>query len=163
MFSLNLLHSVTKKIINQKGGLQGWNPGSPVWETETLPLSHRATGNRPDPYTEPNSCLSDFSDSLNSLNSMKVLFHLEKTPLYLYYGHCCILSMCMNMDRFQKVLHEDYFCVKKREKKNFGNRGLKGATSLLTTIYLNLSCTLLFYFFPSSHTKTIIWKLMRSI
>ena len=53
-------------------------------ETETVPLSHRATSNRADPYSEPNSCLSDFSDSLNSLNSlnsMKVLLHLEKTPL----------------------------------------------------------------------------------
>ena len=78
MFSLNSLNSVTKKFKNQKGGLQGWNPGSP------LPLSHRATGNRADPYTEPNSCLSDFSDSLNSLNSlnsMKILLRLEKTPL----------------------------------------------------------------------------------
>ena len=53
-------------------------------ETETLPLSHRVTGNRADPHTEPNSCLSDFTDSLNSLNSlnlMKVLLQLEKTPL----------------------------------------------------------------------------------
>ena len=60
MFSLNSLNSVTKKIKNQKGGLQGWNPGSPAQETETVPLSHRATVNRADPYTEPNSCLSDF-------------------------------------------------------------------------------------------------------
>ena len=42
-----------KKIKNQKGGLQDWNPG----ETETVPLSHRATGNRADPYSEPNSCV----------------------------------------------------------------------------------------------------------
>ena len=27
MFSLNSLNSVTKKIKNQKGGLQGWYPG----------------------------------------------------------------------------------------------------------------------------------------
>ena len=46
-------------------------------------LYQSATCNRADPYTEPNSCLSDFSDSLNSLNSMKVLLHLEKTPLIL--------------------------------------------------------------------------------
>ena len=51
---------------------------------QTVPLSHRATGNRGDPYTEPNSCLSDFSDSLNSLNSAKVLLHLEKTPVNLF-------------------------------------------------------------------------------
>ena len=41
--------------------------------------------NRADPFTEPNSCLSDFSESLNSLNSvnsMKVLLHLEKTPMF---------------------------------------------------------------------------------
>ena len=32
-------------------------------------------------FTEPNSCFSDFSDSLNSLNLMKVLLHLGKTPV----------------------------------------------------------------------------------
>ena len=32
-------------------------------ETETLPFSHRATGNRADPYTEPNSCLTEFNES----------------------------------------------------------------------------------------------------
>ena len=50
-----------------------------------IPLDHRDTGNRADPYTEPNSCFSDSSDSLNllnSLNSVKVLLHLEKTPLW---------------------------------------------------------------------------------
>ena len=46
-----------------------------------IPLDHRDRGNRADPYTEPNSC---FSDSSDSLNSMKVLLHLEKTPLL----HC---------------------------------------------------------------------------
>ena len=49
-----------------------------------IPPDHRDRGNRADPYTEPNSCFSDFSDSLNSLNSlnsMKVLLHLEKTPM----------------------------------------------------------------------------------
>ena len=66
------------KSSDQKS-LHGWNPGSTVQETETLPLSLRSTSNRADPYAEPNSCLSDFSDSLNSLNSMKDLLHLEKT------------------------------------------------------------------------------------
>ena len=86
MLSLNSLNSVTKNL-NQKGKLQGWNPGPPVQETDTLPLSHRVNCKRADPYTEPNSCLSDFSDSLNSLhsvNSMKVLLHLEKTPMPSY-------------------------------------------------------------------------------
>ena len=46
-----------------------------------IPQDHRDTGNRADPYTEPNSCFSDSSDSLNSLNSMKVALHLEKTPI----------------------------------------------------------------------------------
>ena len=46
-----------------------------------MPLDHRDRGNRAEPYTEPNSCFSDSSDSLNSLNLMKVLLHLEKTPL----------------------------------------------------------------------------------
>ena len=68
-FSLNFFTEFAelshKKIKNQKGRLQDWNPGSPMKETETLPLSHRATGNRVDPYTDSNSCLSDFSDSLN--------------------------------------------------------------------------------------------------
>ena len=39
--------------------------------------------NRADPYTESNSCFSGSSDSLNSLNSMKVPLHLEKTPIRL--------------------------------------------------------------------------------
>ena len=30
MFTLNSLNSVTTKIKNQEGGLQGWNPGPPV-------------------------------------------------------------------------------------------------------------------------------------
>ena len=80
MFSLN---SVTKNF-NQKARLQGWDPGSPVQETETPPLYHRDNCNRADPHTEPNSASDDFSDSLNflnSVNSMKVLLHLEKTPL----------------------------------------------------------------------------------
>ena len=46
-----------------------------------IPLDHRDTGNRANPYTEPNSCFSDPSDSLNLLNSMQVLLHLEKIPL----------------------------------------------------------------------------------
>ena len=44
-----------------------------------IPLDHRDRGNRVDPYTEPNSCFSDSSDSLNSLNAIKVPLHLEKT------------------------------------------------------------------------------------
>ena len=52
-----------------------------------IPLDHRDRGNRADPFSEPNSCFSDSSDSLNSLNSMKVPLHLEKTlikaPLHL--------------------------------------------------------------------------------
>ena len=96
-FSLNVFtkfaeFSDKKKLKNQKGRLQDCNPGSPVWETETLPLSHRDTGNRADPYTEPNSCLSDFSDSLNSLNSLNVLLHLEKTPVNLPQANTKIYS-----------------------------------------------------------------------
>ena len=34
---------------------------------------------------EPNSCFSDLSDSPNSLNSLKVLLHLGKTPLILFF------------------------------------------------------------------------------
>ena len=41
---------------------------------------------RLDLYIEPNSCLSDLSDSLKSLNSMKVLHHLGKTPLWTLLG-----------------------------------------------------------------------------
>ena len=48
-----------------------------------IPLDHRDASNRADPNTEPKSCFSDSSDSLNSLNSMKVTLHLEKTPMYL--------------------------------------------------------------------------------
>ena len=39
MFSLN---SVTKKIKNQKGGLQGWDPGPPVQERDCR-VYHSAT------------------------------------------------------------------------------------------------------------------------
>ena len=69
MFSLNSLNSVRKKVNNQK---------------------------RADPYTEPNSCFSDSSDSLNllnSLNSMKVLLHLEKTPMSLNRDSSFALKM----------------------------------------------------------------------
>ena len=66
-------------------------------ETGTLPLNHRATGNKADPYTEPNSCLSDFSDPLNylnSLNSLTVLLHLGETPL-----------ITINKDKNTETLH----------------------------------------------------------
>ena len=76
MFSLNSANSVTKKLkIKRKIARL---------ESRTSCVRDRDDTTRADPYTEPNSCLSDFSDSLNSLispNSMKVLLHLEKTPL----------------------------------------------------------------------------------
>ena len=81
MLSLNLLNSVTKKIKIRK---EDCRVGTKDLPCKRQRLSHRATGNRADPYTEPKSCLSDFSDSpnsLNLLNSMKVLLHLEKTPV----------------------------------------------------------------------------------
>ena len=74
MFSLN-----KKKLKIKKGRLQDWNPGSPMQETDST-TQPQSTDNREDPYTEPNSCLSDFPDSLNSmnsLNSMEALLHLE--------------------------------------------------------------------------------------
>ena len=40
------------------------------------------TSDREDSKIDPDSCLTDFSDSLNSLNSVKVLLHLGKTPLF---------------------------------------------------------------------------------
>ena len=49
---------------------------------DTTRPDHRDTGNRADPYTEPNTC---FSDSSDSLNSMKVLLHLEKTRMWQQY------------------------------------------------------------------------------
>ena len=47
------------------------------------------TANREDSKIDPDSCLSDFWDSLNSLNSVKVLFHLGKTPISLWICVCC--------------------------------------------------------------------------
>ena len=44
-----------------------------------LPHYQQDTGNRQGPYNDPNSFVSDFSDSLNSLNLVKVLLHLGKT------------------------------------------------------------------------------------
>ena len=67
---------------NQNGELQNLNPGSAVRHRDNT-LYHRDTGNKADPYTEPNSSFSDFSDSLNLLNLMKVLLHLGKTPTFI--------------------------------------------------------------------------------
>ena len=78
MLSLNSLNSVTKKIKIKK---EGCRVGTQDLLCKRQRLYHSATDNRADPYTKPNSCLSDFSDSLNSLNSVKVLLHLEKTPM----------------------------------------------------------------------------------
>ena len=50
MFSLNSLNSVPKKL----------KIGTQDLLCKRQGLSHRATGNRADPYTEPNLCLSDF-------------------------------------------------------------------------------------------------------
>ena len=49
------------------------------------PLDHRDRSNRAYPYTELNSCFGDSSDSLNSLNSLKVSLNLERTPLMRCY------------------------------------------------------------------------------
>ena len=81
-FFLNV--SLTKKKKNQKSKMRiaGLQPMiTRVRDTEMAPLYQRDKGNKPDPKTEPNSCFSDFSDSVNSLNSMKVLLHLGKTPV----------------------------------------------------------------------------------
>ena len=84
MLSLNSANSVTKKNKIKKEDCRVGTQDL-LCKRETLPLSHRTTGNKANPYTEPKSYLSDFSDSLNflnSLNSMNVLLHLEKTPLW---------------------------------------------------------------------------------
>ena len=85
MFSLNSANSVTKNNQKSKMMIVGLEPKiSCVRDREMIPLDHRDRGNRADLYTEPNSCFSDSSDYLNSLNSMKVLLHLEKTPTRRY-------------------------------------------------------------------------------
>ena len=83
MFSLNSLNSVTKKFKKIKNEQCGAGTQDLLCKRQEcmIPLNHRHTDNRADPYTEPNSCFSDSSDSLNSLNSMKVPLHLEKTPM----------------------------------------------------------------------------------
>ena len=63
-----------------------------------IPPDHRDTGNRADLYTKPNSCFSDSSDSLNSLNSMKVPLHLEKTPIACYF----ISGISSQMSNYQE-------------------------------------------------------------
>ena len=109
MVSLNSpLNSVTKKDLKTErkiAGLESRISCVRDKETETLPLSHRATDNRTDPYTEPNSCLSDFSDSLNflnSLNSMNVLLHLEKTPFFLFQNSSCRLNRIESLEAIEK-------------------------------------------------------------
>ena len=77
MFSLNSTNSVTLNSVTKKLKIKRKIAG--------LELRTSCVRDRADPYNEPNSCLSVFSDSLNSLNSlnsMKVLLHLEKTPIY---------------------------------------------------------------------------------
>ena len=61
MFSLNLLHSVIENIVITTKGLE-----HAILETSMLPHNQKVR----DPYIDPNSCFSDLSDSLNSLNSM---------------------------------------------------------------------------------------------
>ena len=77
IFSVDLLNSVTNNECHKKGS--------------NLPLSCKRPGcnhsaiktQRQDLQIDPNACFSDLSDSLKSLNSMKVLFHLGKTALNL--------------------------------------------------------------------------------
>ena len=47
-----------------------------------LPQHQQDTYERQDLQIKPNSCFSDSSVSLNSVNSAKVLLHLGKTPIY---------------------------------------------------------------------------------
>ena len=104
--------------------------------TETLPLSHRATGNRADPYTEPNSCLSDFSDSLNSLillNSMKIFLHLEKTPLSTSnYDHLIAKLTCFILKSHPAMLIPDVV----PHIKYFSSNSLISYHNALTFMYL---------------------------
>ena len=74
-----------------------------------IPPDHRDTGNRPDPYTEPNSF---FNDSSDSLNSMKVPLHLEKTPLFFFLCSDKII----NSDFLVKVSHRS-----KKKARNYGD------------------------------------------
>ena len=46
-----------------------------------LPQHQQDTCERQDLLIEPNSCFSDLSDFLSSLNSMKALLHSGKNPL----------------------------------------------------------------------------------
>ena len=69
MFSMNSANSMTMIFIITAKGLD------PVTSVSA----------RQDLQIEPNSCFIGLSYSLNSLNSMKVLLHLEKTPLILFH------------------------------------------------------------------------------
>ena len=74
------------------------NSLSPVWEAEILSLCHRYTANRED----PNSCFGDLSDSLNlpkSVNLMRVLLHLGKTPIEFFLNKF-ILQIFVEICRF---------------------------------------------------------------
>ena len=79
MFSLNLLNFVTNNICHysDKGG-----PNLPplVLETKTLPQCQQDSCEKHNLKIEPNLCFSrsNLPDFLNSLNSMKVLLHLQK-------------------------------------------------------------------------------------
>ena len=86
-FSLNVFTEFAevsdKKKLKLKRKIAGLEPRiSCVRDRDSITQQSRA-----DLHTEPNSCLIDFSDSLNSLNSLKVLLHLEKTPMLRVW--CC--------------------------------------------------------------------------
>ena len=68
-FSLNVFTELfsDKTIKNQKGGLQGWNPGPPVQETRDY---HSATGNKQILIVNPIHA-----------SVISQILHLEKTPL----------------------------------------------------------------------------------
>ena len=95
-----------------------------------IPLYHRDACNRADSYTEPNSCLRDFSDSLNS---MKVLLHLEKTPIELFK-----LSG-KQLWRFSKQLTEQFSCVCEKYSFQKTNRKINFNAKKLTEIAVQIS------------------------
>ena len=81
--SLNSANSVTKIFIIAVKGLKAATSCVRDQGATTAPARHMCE--RQDLCIEPNLCFSDLSDCLNllnSLNSVKILLHSGKTPMF---------------------------------------------------------------------------------
>ena len=105
-----------------------------VLETRMLSQHQQDTCERQDLKIQPNSCFSDLSDSvnlLNSLNSMKVLLHLEKKLQCVSSARFSEIDLLKLFNLVKTITFPAYVCTHK-----FGFRFHKTFThSLLLSSY----------------------------